>query len=59
MRETGVRSQESGGTAGPRPAARTFADLVVWQKAHALVLGVYRLTGEFPPTEVYGLTPGF
>ena len=36
--------------------ARKFEDLIVWQKAHALVLGVYRETSVFPKSEVYGLT---
>lgn len=39
-----------------RPAARTFQDLIVWQKAHAFVLGVYRCTEHFPKSELYGLT---
>lgn len=39
-----------------RPPARSFSDLVVWQKAHALVLAVYRLTAAFPKAETYGLT---
>ena len=39
--------------------ARSFEDLVVWQKAHQYVLGVYRLTKDFPRTEVYGLTSQF
>lgn len=39
-----------------RTAAKTFTDLVVWQKAHALVLAVYRVTGAFPKSELYGLT---
>ncbi|NET31344.1 MAG: four helix bundle protein [Cyanothece sp. SIO1E1] len=39
-----------------RPTARTFQDLVVWQKAHQLVLNIYSLTAQFPKTEVYGLT---
>lgn len=38
-----------------RQPARSFEDLVVWQKAHALVLGVYRESAEFPKTETYGL----
>ena len=33
-----------------------FSDMPVWQKAHELVLHVYRLTNAFPKTEVYGLT---
>lgn len=36
--------------------AKTFEDLVVWQKAHALVLLVYRVSTDFPKTETYGLT---
>jgi four helix bundle protein len=39
--------------------ARTFQDLVVWQKAHQLVLGVYKISGGFPKSEVYGLTSQF
>jgi four helix bundle protein len=33
-----------------------FTDLKVWQRSHALVLPVYRLTKSFPPDERYGLT---
>ena len=40
-------------------ASRNFRDLVVWQKAHAFVLGVYRLTRSFPKDERYGLTSQF
>lgn len=40
----------------PRPPARTFTDLVVWQKAHRFVLGIYALTARFPKPETYGLT---
>ncbi|MFW6033184.1 MAG: four helix bundle protein [Phycisphaeraceae bacterium] len=39
-----------------RPIARSFTDLVVWQKAHAFVLDVYRMTATFPKSELYGLT---
>jgi len=39
-----------------RPPARGFSDLVVWQKAHAFVLAVYRLTAAFPKAETYGMT---
>ena len=38
-----------------RPA-RTFQDLLVWQKAHQFVLAVYALTGTFPKQETYGLS---
>ena len=36
--------------------ARTFLDLLVWQKAHQFVLGVYALTAAFPKPETYGLS---
>ena len=36
--------------------ARTFQDLLVWQKAHQFVLGVYALTTAFPRQETYGLS---
>jgi four helix bundle protein len=39
-----------------RPAARSFRDLVVWQKAHEFVLAVYRLTESFPDREKFGLS---
>jgi four helix bundle protein len=35
--------------------ARTFQDLLVWQKAHRFVLAVYTLTAMFPKQETYGL----
>ena len=38
-----------------RPRAKTFRDLVVWRKAHAFVIAVYRLTSSFPRSETYGL----
>lgn len=44
---------------GMRKAAQTFEDLLVWQKAHIFVLGVYRLTKGFPQYELYGLTSQF
>lgn len=39
--------------------ASHFTDLIVWQKAHAFVLGVYRMTAEFPKHEIYGLSSQF
>jgi len=36
--------------------ARTFRDLLIWQKAHQFVLCVYRETQKFPADERYGLT---
>jgi four helix bundle protein len=35
---------------------RDFHGLVVWQKAHALTLNVYRVTKRFPDDERFGLT---
>jgi four helix bundle protein len=42
-----------------RVPAKTFEDLLVWQKAHSFVLTVYRLTGAFPKHEIFGLTYQF
>jgi four helix bundle protein len=39
-----------------REPAKTFRDLVIWQRAHQLVLCVYRLTAGFPKNETFGLT---
>ncbi len=39
--------------------AKTFEDLLVWQKAHQFVLAVYRLTQSFPREENYGLSSQF
>ncbi|MBU2493637.1 MAG: four helix bundle protein [Bacteroidetes bacterium] len=39
--------------------AKTFEDLIVWQKAHKFVLGVYKFTENFPKSEIYGLTSQF
>ncbi|MBS1681309.1 MAG: four helix bundle protein [Bacteroidetes bacterium] len=39
-----------------RKPARSFKDLLVWQKAHELVLSIYKLTMNFPKEETYGLT---
>jgi four helix bundle protein len=40
----------------PRPPARTFQDLIVWQKSHALALRVYAVSQSFPAREEFGLT---
>lgn len=42
-----------------REPAKTFEDLLVWQKAHSFVLAVYRITGEFPKHEIFGLSSQF
>lgn len=39
-----------------REPARSFKDLIVWQKAHQFVLSVYSITKQFPKEETYGLT---
>ncbi|MBI3289919.1 four helix bundle protein [Candidatus Microgenomates bacterium] len=35
---------------------QSVEEVPVWQKAHELTLVVYKVTKEFPGTEVYGLT---
>lgn len=35
---------------------KNFRDLAVWEKAHRLVLEIYRETRSFPDEEKYGLT---
>jgi four helix bundle protein len=42
-----------------RPPARSFQDLILWQKSHAFVLTVYKSTRAFPREERYGLTSQF
>src|ERR1051326_6302256 len=42
-----------------RPPAKSFQDLIVWQKAHQFVLATYRLTRTFPREEIYALTSQF
>jgi four helix bundle protein len=39
-----------------REPAKSFQDLIVWQKAHQFVLLVYKLSSNFPRSELYGLT---
>ena len=36
--------------------AKNFTDLLVWQKAHQLVLEIYKSTRQFPKDELFGLT---
>jgi four helix bundle protein len=35
---------------------KDFRKIVAWQKAHQMVLGIYRETARFPKTKLYGLT---
>lgn len=34
---------------------KSFKDLVVWQKAHKLVLNIYETTNNFPKSEIFAL----
>jgi|SRR5581483_11673286 len=36
--------------------SRSFEDLIVWQKAHALTVATYRLSAAFPRHEIFGLS---
>lgn len=36
--------------------ARTFKEIKVWQKAHELVLEIYKITDGFPSSERYNIT---
>lgn len=36
--------------------AQSFRDLLVWQQSHQWVLGVYRISKDFPKAEIFGLT---
>jgi len=42
-----------------RPPARSFQDLIVWQKAHQFVLSTYLFTDGFPKYELFGLSSQF
>jgi len=35
---------------------RDFTDLLVWQKAHNLVVRIYKMVANFPSVEKYGLS---
>jgi four helix bundle protein len=34
----------------------SFRELIVWQKAHALVLEIYRIAEKFPKSELFGIS---
>jgi four helix bundle protein len=40
-------------------AKKTFKDLIMWQKSHAFVLAVYKMTEKYPKCELFGLTSQF
>jgi len=37
-------------------ATNSFKNLIVWQKSRDLAVAVYKLTEQFPKSELYGLT---
>jgi len=39
--------------------SKTFVDLVVWQKAHTFVISVYKITENYPKSELFGLVSQF
>ena len=39
--------------------AYSFENIIAWQKAHAFVLFVYRVTRHFPKDEIFALTSQF
>lgn len=38
-----------------RNIVKTFEDMIVWKKAHHLVLRIYKITGGYPADERFGL----
>lgn len=36
--------------------SKNFKEVLVWQKAHALVIEIYTMAKQFPKEEVFGLT---
>ncbi len=36
--------------------AKSFQDLIVWQKSHQLVISIYNFSEAFPRKEMFGLT---
>lgn len=38
-----------------RAKVQSFEDLLVWQKAHKLVLHIYTITKKFPKEELFGI----
>lgn len=45
--------------AAARAPAKTFREVIVWQKAHQFVLDAYKLSKAFPREETYCLTSQF
>ena len=40
----------------PERGEKGFRKLLIWQRAHHLVLLIYQFTGSFPKSELFGLT---
>ncbi len=40
----------------PDRGEKGFHKLLVWQRAHQLVMSIYKFTGSFPKSELFGLT---
>lgn len=36
--------------------SKSFQDILVWQKAHQMVLAIYKDSSQFPKEELFGLT---
>jgi four helix bundle protein len=53
-----VSASQAGQRVREKPAVRTryFRDLLVWQKSMLLAHAIYRSTGGFPKSEIFGLT---
>ena len=54
--EARSQNSESDRVVSPRTPAKSFKELIVWQKAHQFVLGIYRFTNGFPGKETCGLS---
>ena len=52
MKNTEGRRQKAEGGVTERAPARTFQDLIVWQKSHSLVLKIYKHSKSFPNNEI-------
>ena len=51
--------QKAEGGVAKRAPARTFQELIVWQKSHALVLKIYKHSKNFPITRFLVLLSSF
>ncbi len=58
MTTTAVRDQRSAIRKNPTPAdfAKSYRELLVWQRSIELTVALYKLTRAFPREEIFGLT---